>query len=437
MARTELVLSKINAEAAHEILTGEVTATELLFPGGSGKLVGQFYVDALDFPAHNQLIPLAIKKALENLPPHRALRVLEVGAGTGSLTREVLKVLPADRTEYVFTDVGPAFLTAARHEFCDYPFIDYQTFDLEKPAGEQGLQPHGYDLILASAVLHATEDLRRTLANIEWCLAEDGMLLFLEPIHRRATTDTIFGGLPGWWKFTDTDLRPHHALMERAKWERLLADCGYRDVGSVISAPTDEEAEQAILFATAPLFAGRHGGATPDINQATHLSLSAEERLPKTHLVFADEGGVAAVVIERLRQHGDRVIQVRVGESFRQEDDECFTISAESTAELRQLIEDLGKIHTVSHFWSLDHPSIEQLSLDALTAAQRTGVLHAKRLVGALGSWEPESPPRVYFVMRDVQHVIAGDASSQLASAPLVGLARRQRRAYPVSLDHN
>ena len=209
LAATEIALSKTNGTWAAEILSGEVNATELLFPGGSAKLLGQFYVEGLDFPAHNRLFPIAIAELIRNLPPRRALRVLEIGAGTGSLTSQVLPVLPADRTEYLFTDIGPAFLTAAKSQFEDYSFIDYKVFDLEKAAAEQGIDPHGYDLILASDVFHATADLRLSFANVQSCLAADGMLVFLEPTHCRSGRGRKVGVIQNQpWPLASTMTRP-------------------------------------------------------------------------------------------------------------------------------------------------------------------------------------------------------------------------------------
>jgi thioester reductase-like protein len=437
LAPTEIALSKLNGEAAAELLTGELNATELLFPGGSARLVGQFYCDGLDFPVHNRLIPIAVAKAIENLPSQRALRVLEIGAGTGSLTRELLPVLPSDRTEYLFTDIGPAFLTAAKGQFGDYPFVDYKVFDLEKPAAEQGLVTHGYDLVLASAVLHATEDLRRTLGNIQTCLATDGLLIFLEPIHRRSGTDIIFGGLPGWWKFTDTDLRPDHALMGRERWKRLLAECGYRDVRSVLSAPSEEEAEQAILIAIAPESrdtiktsprAANHeeqstGCFTKPASSMQHPA-SSNGHSATTHIFFADEHGLADAVIAMIRARGDRAVRIALGAEFHREGADDFTVAAECEEDLRRVILGVGPSATITHCLSLDHLDGHQLSLEGLRSAQHTGVLHALRLAHVLVELEPDPPPRVYFVTRDVQKVVERDSSRRLASAPLVGFAR-------------
>ena len=162
------------------VLCGAVDPVHLLFPGGSSDLLETFYVEAFDFPAYNELIPAAVEQAIKNLPGRRSLRVLEVGAGTGSLTKAVLPVLPSDQTEYLFIDVGPAFLSKAKHRFSDSPFIQYTTLDIERDPVAQGVPKGSVDFILATNVLHATADLKNTLGNLKLCLAPGGMLMFQE-----------------------------------------------------------------------------------------------------------------------------------------------------------------------------------------------------------------------------------------------------------------
>jgi microcystin synthetase protein McyG len=104
---------------------------------------------------------------VKNLPERRAIRVLEVGAGTGSLTGQILTVFPPDRTEYFFTDNGPTFLQAAQDRFEEkFPFVEYKIFDCEKDPVAQGFEPHHFDLVVASNVIHATADLAVTMNNL-------------------------------------------------------------------------------------------------------------------------------------------------------------------------------------------------------------------------------------------------------------------------------
>ena len=79
-------------------------------------------------------------------------------------------------------------------------------------------------------MLHATQDLRRTLANVQTLLASEGVLLLLEGTQPLRFGDLIVGLTDGWWSFTDTELRPSHALISGRKWQALLADCGFSDV---------------------------------------------------------------------------------------------------------------------------------------------------------------------------------------------------------------
>jgi SAM-dependent methyltransferase len=144
-------------------------------------------------------------------------------AGTGSLTGQILTVFPPDRTEYFFTDNGPTFLQAAQDRFEEkFPFVEYKIFDCEKDPVAQGFEPHHFDLIVASNVIHATTDLAVTMGNLRKALAPDGILMFLEVTWRRAALDNVFGLLPGWWRFADKELRKRTALLTRAEWEKFL-----------------------------------------------------------------------------------------------------------------------------------------------------------------------------------------------------------------------
>lgn len=84
------------------------------------------------------------------------LQILEVGAGTGSATQEVLAILNGDSLfrrykTYTFTDIATPFLASAQERFKNYRGINFSVFDMEKPSHEQGLSAI-YDLVIASNV---------------------------------------------------------------------------------------------------------------------------------------------------------------------------------------------------------------------------------------------------------------------------------------------
>lgn len=426
---SDIALIRATGTNLADVLSGKKDAVEVLFPGGSAELLTEFYRNGGDGPATRRLMECVITTATAELPQRRPLRVLEVGAGTASLTSMLLPLLPADRTEYTFTDVSPKFLADAQKQFSDYPWIDYCTFDLDLPLTEQGIEIHGYDLVVASNVLHATADLRKTLATIAQCLASDGLLLFLELTDRHITYDNIFGLFEEWWYKADTDLRPDRALLERAEWVTLLRDCGYRDVQSFGHSPHPEQKKQSIFVAQAPTAATPAG----DTADTTPAHTAATER----YLLFADQQGTGSALQQALTARGAAVVTVMAGEQFNRQGAARFTVDPASKNDLVTLFAALAADAllptTIIHGWSLDHPVVSSLnptqaadllSTAALTAAQTTGVFHALALTQVLDAAEIASPARLVFLTRNSVQVTEVEHPTGLTAVPLSGLLR-------------
>lgn len=415
---SEIALQRLAGSNLAGVLGGDLDPLQLLFPEGSTQLLADFYLDGFDFPACHALIAQVLTEAIGSLPPRRSLRILEVGAGTGSLTSVVLPLLPSERTEYLFTDIGPTFLAAAKSRFADYDFIDYRPFDIEKDPASQGLPPGSCDVILMTNVLHTASDLRRALLHLKTCLAPGGALIFLEVVARRAVWDNVFGLLSGWWRFADTDLRAEHALLDRPRWEPLLTECGFVDVASFTAPPDDTLGEQAVFIATVPPAAD-----------------SAPPPAGNGYLVFADGGGVADALIGALEDHGHWAVRVTPGERFEKLTARDFVIDPDQPADLRRLLAedllDLKSLSGILHGWALDVPDGEQLETGQLLAAQRTGVLHALQLIQALAARVPETAPRVRFLVRGLNAVVEDDRCLGIAAAPLVGLVRVANNEHP------
>ena len=168
----------------------------------------------------------ALGEIARRLPKGRALRILEIGGGTGGMTSFVLPVLPEHCTEYVFTDVSPRFTAHAQHKFARYPFLQSRTLDIERDPLEQGFDPHSFDVIIASDVLHATSDLRQTLERIKQLLGSGGTLVIVELTRPWLFMTSIFGLLKGWWLFDD-DVRADGPCVSQDAWKGLLHDAGF------------------------------------------------------------------------------------------------------------------------------------------------------------------------------------------------------------------
>ena len=89
----ELGLLRRSGSALAEVLLGDVDPLSILFPR-EGPGAADFYFTAPASRASNRLLGDAVATAVAHWPAERRLRILEVGAGTGSGTSVVLPELP-------------------------------------------------------------------------------------------------------------------------------------------------------------------------------------------------------------------------------------------------------------------------------------------------------------------------------------------------------
>src|SRR5262249_20828548 len=144
----EHVASSLRAHMS--LLSGEVTPLSLLFPEGSWRIAEALYQTNPAVLHHNRVMASVVGALVRSRDDDRALRVLEVGAGTGGSSAAILPILPPERTEYWYTDLSTYFFIEAKERFAAYPFVRYAVFDINKDPKSQGHQPHGYDVIVAA-----------------------------------------------------------------------------------------------------------------------------------------------------------------------------------------------------------------------------------------------------------------------------------------------
>ncbi len=134
-------------EHCEAIFEGSVAPIEILLQENGLKNIYKLFQDIWDFREFFEL--------LSHANPN--LRVLEIGAGTGGTTADVLENLTSQSgermySEYRYTDISAGFFVDARKRFKDYPNIHYAILDISKDPIEQGFKAESYDLILASNV---------------------------------------------------------------------------------------------------------------------------------------------------------------------------------------------------------------------------------------------------------------------------------------------
>ncbi|WFP51891.1 amino acid adenylation domain-containing protein [Methylomonas sp. EFPC3] len=274
------------AAALPAVLCGRSDAAEVLFGGENYALLQRLYRHAPGAAAANAALARAAAAAAAVADVSGKAAVLEVGAGTGSATAQLLPGLSRRDLRYLFTDLSSAFLHRAEREFAAYPQVEYATLDIERDPAEQGFVRQSFDLIVASNVLHATADLGKTLNHLRSLLAPNGRLLLLECVGRQPWLDLIFGLTDGWWAFQDSTLRADYPLLPAAAWTELLQRAGFIEAAAEVHA-----GYQAVITARLPQAPAALplNGAQQDI--LVHLELSEEVQAAYNELVLFELAG--------------------------------------------------------------------------------------------------------------------------------------------------
>ena len=217
---------KLNGDHLAEIAQGKVDPGKFLYPeeGDKYRYVDSLYVkNKIMRIAYNTLAEYFKKILDEN--PNRTIRILEVGAGTGSATRYLLPVLKGHKFEYYFTDYLKHFFPTAAEMFKNYPELVFKQLDLNEDFHKQGLKSNTFDIVFGGYVMDNAIDFGKTLSRIEDVLVPGGHFMFLESYELSAwitITQALLMDVPS------DDLERQKQIFEqlkmsRSKWtEKLL-----------------------------------------------------------------------------------------------------------------------------------------------------------------------------------------------------------------------
>jgi acyl transferase domain-containing protein/enoyl-CoA hydratase/carnithine racemase/acyl carrier protein/NAD(P)-dependent dehydrogenase (short-subunit alcohol dehydrogenase family)/SAM-dependent methyltransferase/ribosomal protein S18 acetylase RimI-like enzyme len=235
-ARVSLVSDCL--ERLPDILQGNTLATDVIFPDSSMDKVEGVYKNNLLSDTFNEFVANAVVAYLQQrlqVDPNARLKILEIGAGTGGTSAIVfsrLKPFTKFIEKYTYTDLSKAFFFHAEKNYVpDNPYIQCQRLDIEQPVAGQGIEAGTYDLVIATNVLHATNDIRRSLRNAKAILQQGGYLLLNELSTTTVFSHLTFGLLDGWWLFKDAGLRmPGGPGLYPAGWKQVLQEEGFSSV---------------------------------------------------------------------------------------------------------------------------------------------------------------------------------------------------------------
>lgn len=216
------------------LLQDRTSLQEVLFPDGeTATAEGNYRDSAPSRWVNHAAADLIASEARRRGSNRRPLRVMEAGAGVGGTTEAVLNALGDTPVDYLFTDVSPYFLQAARTRFGTHPGLRQALFDINTDPMAQGFAPHSHDVILAANVLHNARHAGRALAALRELLTPDGLLVLVESCreHYQALTSMYLLMSPradeeGW--FTDLRAGQDRVFLSEAEWTRQLDAAGFR-----------------------------------------------------------------------------------------------------------------------------------------------------------------------------------------------------------------
>lgn len=415
-----------------EVLRGDLDPLNLIFADGSLSIAEHLYEDSPFLRFYNAIAQRAIAAARTDLSEDRKIRVLEIGAGTGGLTSYALSALPPESTEYVYTDLSHHFFAKAKEKFRDHPSIQYRLLNIEEDPEHQGFEPHSFDVILASEVLHATRDLREALENVKRLLASDGLVVFLEAVKPTRWIDLVFGLTEGWWRFVDRDLRPSYPLLSLSRWRTLFEETGFVELGEA-SGRAEASVKNAVFLARGPRLVEPPRPPRPPQEDEGET----RERTPGSWLVFADREGKGDQLAEELRARGDGAIVVHTSRAYRRIGRFQFEISPYRLEDMeRVLVETRSEpsCRGIVHFWSFDAPSLDDATPELVDAFMGSGCFSLVRLVRALSALSELGPaelPRLWTITRGAQSVGRQPEATSVTQGSVWGLGRVIANEFP------
>ncbi|KAL4973041.1 hypothetical protein BDW66DRAFT_169023 [Aspergillus desertorum] len=259
-----------------DILTGKTSALSLL---RTNNLLSRVYTEWCSSRVYPQMG--AFCRELGRFNPE--MRVLEIGAGTGSATLPILEALNGSNgrllQRYDFTDVSPGFFEPAKERLGALAnVVEFRVLDAGRNALEQGFEEGSYDLIVACNVIHATPRIDETLRNIRPLLKPGGKFMLMEVSHYTHFGNFVFGLFEGWWSGYDEG-RTLSPILTSSEWYQRLEKAGFAHAEKVfVDYPPEEGGNLSVFISTAP-FAKRNRSFPVHLLTAPNAANAREDQV--------------------------------------------------------------------------------------------------------------------------------------------------------------
>ncbi|TVY41051.1 Hybrid PKS-NRPS synthetase [Lachnellula occidentalis] len=232
--QADILLMRAVGENLVSIVRGEKQPLEVMM---EDDMLTRFYNDGNGWSKMNDHIARAVSQITHRYPQ---ANILEIGGGTGGTTGKVLQRIGTAYSHYTFTDVSPGFFERAADRFSDQARkrkMTFQVLDIEKDIVDQGFSEGTYDVVVASNVLHALQNLEDTMRQVRRLLKPGGYVVMMEVTGDVLRLGFIMGILSGWWVGAQVgdEGRQWGPGISALQWNDLLRRTGFSGVDHIAS----------------------------------------------------------------------------------------------------------------------------------------------------------------------------------------------------------
>lgn len=228
------------------VLTGEMALDDTYYYGDAISSFHQWLTAVQTKHLEQTLVRLAETVGSE-------FTLLEVGAGLGGATKNLVETLAESAQTYLITDKSEDCLEYLYNQLAEsYDNLEFGLFDLNESAEEQGIQPQNYHAVIASLVLSDVKDVQKTLAELKELLKPGGVLFIIEPASNNPAQEVYLGlqkRVDSEEGISDKNVVPANYT----QWLECLVDAGFDAVAGVSSEQEDVPSIFNFIAAQAPV----------------------------------------------------------------------------------------------------------------------------------------------------------------------------------------
>ena len=212
----------------------------LLGPQGVPLWLKYFHNSNLTYAVNNWV---AATLAADQLSTRRTLRILEIGAGTGSASETLLQLLGQRHLlsriqRYLITEPNAYFRRCAQRsltaKYSGLP-LEWAALDIDSSWQAQRVDAGEFDLVYAVNVMHISKNLIFSLSEARLSLASDGCVVLGECVrpydNQPIYPEFMFQILSSFTNVeTDPEFRPNPGFLTAEQWRRAFSRAGFARV---------------------------------------------------------------------------------------------------------------------------------------------------------------------------------------------------------------